>query len=511
MARRRVVRERDYQHRGDPVRAIAERAQAKLAGDIKDALRHLRSRVPVKRISGLIRLGKLKEAAAAVPLEHFAEVLKAPFAHVAEIWNDAADHGASKITADFKRAGKRVRYRPVARRLRKYNPDQLRDNYGRFAGSGETKERTVDVGGRQVIAELSPVSAASGDKLVTIDAKAFDRQFARETEFYVGPHGSGSGGIAGRYGRFQDYLASHDRFQASEVGVMPNGQVNFTNGRHRYAVLRDAGLRGIPLAMDSESVRNARRHGYLIDVAKAIGDGFDFDMIDDDTQTALRDAQDALIAELSEKARDTVESVIAAGVGAGDSPDEIAADLRDTITLTERQAAAVSNYRRLLEDLDQDALERELRNKEMDDDVQDAIDSGEFLPDDVIDRLTGQYADNYLDYRADAIARTESLRSANSGLRDSYRQAADRGVFPSEAVRRYWQIATDERVCPVCQSIVDNNPDGVGLDDDFQSDDGPVDDAPIHTSCRCTIEYRTNLDMLPDDGTEDEDADMEAA
>jgi len=57
----------------------------------------------------------------------------------------------------------------------------------------------------------------------------------------------------------------------------------------------------------------------------------------------------------------------------------------------------------------------------------------------------------------------------------------------------------------VCQSVAERNPDGVGLDEDFESEDGPQDDPPIHPRCRCTVEYITNLDMLPDDETEDED------
>jgi len=244
---------------------------------------------------------------------------------------------------------------------------------------------------------------------------------------------------------------------------------------------------------------------HVIKIAKAIGDGFDFDLLDEETQAALREAQDDLIAQLDSAARDVIEAAITNGVNAGDTPEEIAAAIRDTIPLTDRQAQAVMNYRLLLEDLDSGALNRALRNIEYDAAVEDAIDSGEFLSADAIDRMVEDYANNFLDYRSGMIARTESLRAANSGLRDGYRQAADRGVFPEEAVTRHWQIATDERVCPVCQSIVENNPDGVGLNDDFQSEDGPQDDPPIHPNCRCSVEYITDLDQLPNDETEDED------
>lgn len=408
--------------------------------------------------------------------------------------------------------------KPPAPLGKAFDPDEPRDERGRWTSGGGSsggsgKQITVSVGGQEKTAELSPVSAALGEKLVTIDARAFDRAFSRETGFYVGPQGAGGigEGAGSRYSRFDDYLSSHDSFQVSEVGVQSDGSVGFTNGRHRYAVLRDRGMSRIPVAMDAQSIEFARRYGYLkfdpvVVRRKAIGDEFDFDRFDEDTLAALRQAQDDLIAEMSEQARDTIAYQIDRGVQAGDTADEIAASIRDVVTLTERQAEAVSNYRRLLEDLDQQALERELRNRAFDEVVQDAIDAGEFLSDKAITSLVEDYAENYLDYRADTIALTESLRAANEGLRDSYRQAADRGVFPEDAVRRHWRLAGDERVCPICQSIVENNPDGVGLNEDFQSDDGPVDDSPVHTRCRCTIEYVTNLDMLPDDQTADEEA-----
>lgn len=52
--------------------------------------------------------------------------------------------------------------------------------------------------------------------------------------------------------------------------------------------------------------------------------------------------------------------------------------------------------------------------------------------------------------------------------------------------------------CPICLSIIDNNPDGVGLDEEFDSDDGPIDAPPGHPNCRCSIEMVTNLDDVAD-------------
>lgn len=230
---------------------------------------------------------------------------------------------------------------------------------------------------------------------------------------------------------------------------------------------------------------------------KDIGDRFNFDISDQKTLDRIREDQDELIAQLDDQARDTVETIIVTGLKQGLGPADIVGDIRDMIGLTDQQALAVMNYENMLRDLNPNALRRQLRNAEHDDRLQDAIDSGEDLPDDLIASMSAQYLENYLDYRAATIAQTESVRAVNAGLHDAYKQAVGRGALPSEAVRRFWQLG--DSPCPVCESIPDNNPDGVGVDEDFDSDDGPQDDPPIHPSCQCSVEYRTDLSMVPDD------------
>lgn len=231
--------------------------------------------------------------------------------------------------------------------------------------------------------------------------------------------------------------------------------------------------------------------------------GLAFDRFDKATQERLAALLDELIDDLSDSAKETIQSVILSGLRAGDSADDIAENIRDTISLTPQQAEAVANYRRALEDLDQGALNRALRDSSFDDVVQDAIDSGEFLPDGVISDAVDAYLENYIDYRAATISRTESLRAANAGLRDGYTQASERGAIPAEAVKRVWLLDLDENTCDICLGILDANPDGVGLDEEFSEGDPPV-----HPNCRCTIQYETDLDQVPDevDETQDEDA-----
>jgi hypothetical protein len=253
-------------------------------------------------------------------------------------------------------------------------------------------------------------------------------------------------------------------------------------------------------ALRPQLSKTLRTHG----IAKDIGDAFVFDRFDEDTQAELRDLQDDLIKELTDAARASVERTVLDGVRAGDDFDTIATGIRDTISLTDRQAQAVTNYRRMLEDLDSGALDRALRNSDYDDRISDAIDSGEFLSDGSIERMVRDYAENYLAYRAVTIARTESLRASNVGLRNAYTQAVNRGALPAEAITREWLIDLDERTCEICISIIEANPNGIGLDESFDSDDGPVDDPPVHPNCRCSVQYVTDLDKVPDEPASDE-------
>ena len=139
--------------------------------------------------------------------------------------------------------------------------EYVRDEKGRFA-----EVATITVGDRQ-ISVVKPRRARS-DLLVPLHVLPFDQRFAGDPNFYLGV-GGGKNAIGDRYKRFGEFIASHDSIEASEVYVGDDGRVGFTNGRHRYAWLRDHGLTSIPVAMTPESVRNAKKFGYLAAVKMA--------------------------------------------------------------------------------------------------------------------------------------------------------------------------------------------------------------------------------------------------
>ena len=238
----------------------------------------------------------------------------------------------------------------------------------------------------------------------------------------------------------------------------------------------------------------------VVPISKDIGWRFNFDRFDQATQEKIRLAQDELIKELEATARDNIDAIVLSGVQSGASIEEIASDIREMISLTATQSQAVINYRRMLENLDAGAFQRQLRNEEYDAEIQSAIDSGEQLAAERVDDMVNDYVENYLDYRAATIAQTEATRASNEGLQDAYQQAIDRGALPAEAVMQQWQVSLDERTCEVCLSIPDMNPDGVAIGESFDSIDGAMDAPPDpHPNCRCSLDIVTNLDLVPDD------------
>ncbi len=232
----------------------------------------------------------------------------------------------------------------------------------------------------------------------------------------------------------------------------------------------------------------------------SLGDRFNFDTLDRATQDRVRAAQDELIQQLEKDARDTIDTIVMNGAKAGLGAEDIVSDIRDMIGLTDRQSQAVMNYEGMLRDLDPGALTRQLRNTEYDALYEDAIDAGADLSEAAIAGMVDDYIENYLDYRAETIAQTESVRAANAGLQDGYEQAIERGALPSDAVKQYWQIALDEKTCEICLSCADMNEEGVAIGEPFDSIDGPQDAPPDpHPNCRCSIEIVTDLDMVPDE------------
>jgi len=125
----------------------------------------------------------------------------------------------------------------------------------------ELVSKAVNIDGREVPITMNKTDERSGYSLVDVNVDAFEENFAKNKNFYVGPEGEG--GIGKRYSIFTEFAKTAPSIEAPSVGIDENGRVMFDNGRHRYAYFRDKGLKTIPMSMSPESLENAKKFGYV--------------------------------------------------------------------------------------------------------------------------------------------------------------------------------------------------------------------------------------------------------
>jgi len=109
------------------------------------------------------------------------------------------------------------------------------------------------------------------------------------------------------------------------------------------------------------------------------------------------------------------------------------------------------------------------------------MESGEHL-----NALTRSLQDGYgySRKRAQLIATTETTKAYARGEKISAQEFENLGWF--EYIRE-WQTANDDIVCPICLSLHEQTVPGTKTP--FQSNIGPIDDAPAHPGCRCGVLY----------------------
>lgn len=215
--------------------------------------------------------------------------------------------------------------------------------------------------------------------------------------------------------------------------------------------------------------------------------GMRFDLTNPNTATFLRTYNFNLIRQLTDDTREGIRRVITDAFANGGHPYVQAALIRDSIGLTDNQAAAVDNFRALLVSRDRDALTRALRDRRHDRTLDQAL--GEARTKDLtpeqIDTMVGRYRNRSIVSRAETIARTETMRASNAAQNMAWEQAADAGLLDRATLRRFWMVTPDDRLCPFCEAIPELNENGVPLGGFFHTEQGPVPYPPLHPNCRC--------------------------
>lgn len=90
--------------------------------------------------------------------------------------------------------------------------------------------------------------------VVWVDVAKVDASFKLDRNFYVGPKGSANA-IAGRYERFGEWLKAGEPVAMSEIGLGYRDIITFTNGRHRFAWMRDHGAKAVPVVTEASRAK----------------------------------------------------------------------------------------------------------------------------------------------------------------------------------------------------------------------------------------------------------------
>ncbi len=160
-----------------------------------------------------------------------------------------------------------------------------------------------------------------------------------------------------------------------------------------------------------------------------------------------------IVQPFQQDAKELIRDFVSRSLNGEMTPMEAAQDIRDLIGLDPRRARAADKFwESLLE---------------------------EGVPDDKIERRVGRYMQALLKQRAEVIARTEITRAAVKGERDTWEEAANRGLYDPSKYVRVWMATEDDRLCDECEPLDETE---VEMDEEF-----PGGDPPLHPNCRCTV------------------------
>lgn len=201
------------------------------------------------------------------------------------------------------------------------------------------------------------------------------------------------------------------------------------------------------------------------------------------------------------------------GIEDGRNPRSVALDLVGRINpatkareggfigLTRAQQGYAENARDELRQLDRAYLDRGLRDKRFDRSVLAAIKAGKPLSETEITRIVGRYSDRLLEFRGDAIARTESLNALRAGRHEGHLQVLDSGKVQNDQIERVWDTTIDGRQRDDHAAM--NGQTVMGLFEPFTAPDGSRLMFPGDTSlgagadqvinCRCFASIRIDF------------------
>lgn len=210
-----------------------------------------------------------------------------------------------------------------------------------------------------------------------------------------------------------------------------------------------------------------------------------------------------MVAYINDESRQAIANIIARAQRDGLGVDDQLKLISQLVGLTPQQAGALYNYRQALTDRMNagrygEAAARALgsRARISGGEVgrgQFAFNPwrGEPLNGRAIDRLVREYAGRQLAWRAEMIARTETMMAANAGRIATYQTMISDGTLAGATITRTWSVTHDDRLCAVCAAMdgkvlsYEANTEPTLTDIPWESGADTVATPPLHPACRC--------------------------
>lgn len=249
---------------------------------------------------------------------------------------------------------------------------------------------------------------------------------------------------------------------------------------------------------------------------------FQFDVRNPVAERWLREQSSTLIRDILDDQRVMIRETLTAGLERGLNPRATALDLAGRVVdgkrtgglvgLTSSQAGWVRNYEAALRgDNPLQALSRSLRDARFDALVRRYAAAGKAIPPGDIQAMVTAYTNRALRYRAEAIARTETMASVHQAQEESLRQAIESGAIDQNALTFIWRDARDNRVRETHEAM---NGQVVRFGELFESPSGarlrypgdPNAPAAERINCRCWREPKVDFLAAAVDAPDDRPA-----
>lgn len=231
---------------------------------------------------------------------------------------------------------------------------------------------------------------------------------------------------------------------------------------------------------------------------------FFFNARNPEAENWIRTRSSNLITQIVDDQRNMVREFLRVGLVEGNNPRTTALDLvgridprtkqrtGGVIGLTSGQEAWQRAYEAELRSGEpgelKKALARGLRDKRFDRTIAKAIRTGEPLPADTIQKMVIAYRNRSLKYRADTIARTETIRTLGQSQVETWNQAISTGRVRQDQLLKIPVSARDERVRHRHREVENLNAKGVNWSEPYKVPAGmqPQMHAPYdEPMCRC--------------------------